>query len=127
MYFLVPRISHAMMATSLYLLLLHSLLSPNKSILRIHANQTILSLTNFKWKSNNIYTIKWAYSMVYLMLLIRCDKSWQVFLEIRSKFKIFDLRQLYKSIYSGTERGTTWWWDFCPLSSSPASPVVPLL
>ena len=37
------------------------------------------------------------------MILIGYHKSWLVFLEIWSKFKKFDLRQLYESIYSGTE------------------------
>ena len=35
-------------------------LSPNKSIPRIRASQTFLSLTNFIEKSNNIYVIQWA-------------------------------------------------------------------
>ena len=35
-------------------------LSPNKSIPRIRASQTFLSLINFIEKSNNIYIIKWA-------------------------------------------------------------------
>ena len=34
--------------------------SQNKSIPKIRASQTFLSLTNFIEKSNNIYVIEWA-------------------------------------------------------------------
>ena len=66
--------------------------SPNKSISRIRASQTILSLTNLE-KSNNIYDINHIIK-IYYMILIRCHKSWRIFLEIRSKLTKFNLRQL---------------------------------
>jgi pSer/pThr/pTyr-binding forkhead associated (FHA) protein len=46
-------------ATFMHLKKIHSL-SLNKSIPRIHACQTVLSLTNFIEKNNNIYIIKLA-------------------------------------------------------------------
>ena len=47
--------------------------------------------------------------MVNLMIQIWYHKSWRFILEIQSKFKKFDLRQLQESIYSGTQ-GV---FDFC--------------